>query len=80
MANEKRNQMADMLLQSLYDYHYAYNGASYNLPKAMLEADAQSKAAIEYLIENDYAADSGQGTESLVLAITKQGMDYINNK
>ncbi|WP_156450339.1 hypothetical protein [Sporosarcina sp. HYO08] len=72
--------MADMLLQSLYDYHFANNGGSYTLPKAMLDADANSKLAIENLIENGYAADNGQGSDSLVLSITAQGIDYIKNK
>lgn len=80
MTNEERNKLSDMLLQSLYDYHFANNGESYKLPKAMINADVNSKLAIEYLIEKEYATDSGQGTDSLVLAITTQGMDYIKNK
>lgn len=80
MINEEIKKLSDILLQSLYDYHFANNGGSYTLPKAMVNADASSKHAIEYLIEQDYAIDSGQGSENLVLAITAQGMDYINNK
>ncbi|HJF30786.1 MAG TPA: hypothetical protein K8V56_03275 [Sporosarcina psychrophila] len=80
MTNEERDQLSDMLLQSLYDYHFANNGGSYNLPKAMINADVKSKLAIENLIEKEYATDSGQGTDNLVLAITTQGMDYIKNK
>ena len=80
MSNEERNKLSDMLLQSLYDYHYANNGGSYKLPIAMINADVNSKMAIEYLIEKEYATDSGQGTDNLVLAITTQGMDYIKNK
>lgn len=78
--NEEVSKMADMLLQSLYDYHFANNGGSYQLPKAMLNAEPNSKLAIEHLIEQEYATDSGQGTDNLVLAITTQGMDYIKNK
>lgn len=78
MTNIEVNKLIDMLLKSLYDYHFAYNGASYTLPKAMLDADANSKLAIEALIENDYAIDTGQGTDNLQLAITQKGMDYIN--
>ena len=80
MINEEIKKLSDMLLQSLYDYHFANNGGSYILPKAMVNADASSKQAIKYLIEKDYAKDSGQESENLVLAITAQGMDYINNK
>ncbi|NYF23693.1 hypothetical protein [Sporosarcina sp. JAI121] len=80
MMNVERDQLADVLLQSLYDYHFANNGGSYTLPKAMANADVTSKLAIEYLIEKEYASDSGQGTDNLVLAITTQGMDYIKNK
>ncbi|MEK5206672.1 hypothetical protein [Psychrobacillus sp. FSL H8-0510] len=80
MINEEIKKLSDILLQSLYDYHFANNGGSYTLPKAMVNADPSSKHAIEYLIEQDYAIDSGQGSENLVLAITSQGMDYINNK
>lgn len=80
MINEERNKLSDMLLQSLYDYHFANNGGSYKLPKAMINADLNSKMAIEYLIEKEYAIDSGQGSDNLVLAITTQGMDYIKNK
>ncbi|BAQ10950.1 hypothetical protein OXB_2479 [Bacillus sp. OxB-1] len=80
MTNEEVNKLSDMLLQSLYDYHFANNGGSYTLPKAMLNADVNSKLAIDYLIENEYAADSGQGTDNLVLAITPKGMEYIKNK
>ena len=80
MINEERNKLSDILLQSLYDYHFANDGGSYHLPKAMINADESSKLAIEYLIEKEYATDSGQGTDNLVLAITKQGMDYIKNK
>ncbi|MCG7334763.1 hypothetical protein MHZ95_05625 [Sporosarcina sp. ACRSM] len=80
MMNEEVNKISVMLLQSLYDYHFANNGGSYTLPKAMLNADANSKVAIEYLLEKGYAEDSGQGSDNLVLAITPQGMDYITNK
>lgn len=80
MMNEDTNKLSDILLQSLYDYHYANNGGSYILPKAMVDTDPNSKQAIEYLIEKEYAKDSGQGSDNLVLAITAQGMDYINNK
>lgn len=78
--NEEINKLADVLLQSLYDYHFTTNGGSYQLPKAMLQADVNSKLAIDYLIEMGYATDSGQGSDNLVLAITTQGIDYINNK
>ncbi|WP_186670489.1 hypothetical protein [Sporosarcina sp. BP05] len=80
MTNEERNKLSDILLQSLYDYHFANNGDSYKLPKAMINADLNSKMAIEFLIEKEYAIDSGQGSDNLVLAITTQGMDYIKNK
>ncbi|WP_339254454.1 hypothetical protein NSQ43_07655 [Sporosarcina sp. FSL W8-0480] len=77
MMNEEVKKLSDMLLQSLYDYHFATNGGSYNLPKAMLNADLNSKLAIDHLLEAGYATDSGQGTDHLVLAITEQGMEYI---
>ncbi|WP_419962050.1 hypothetical protein [Psychrobacillus sp. BM2] len=80
MINEEVNKLSDILLQSLYDYHFANNGGSYTLPKAMVNADVNSKQAIEYLIEKEYAIDSGNGSDNLVLAITAQGMDYIKNK
>ena len=80
MTEKERNKMSDLLLQSLYDYHFANNGGSYTLPKALVQADENSKLAIEYLIEKEYAADSGQGTDNLVLAITPQGMEYIKNR
>lgn len=80
MSNEETNKLTDILLQSLYDYHFANDGGSYNLPKAMVDADVNSKQAIEYLIEQEFATDSGQGTENLVLAITPKGLDYIKNK
>ena len=80
MTNEDVNKLSDMLLQSLYDYHFAYNGESYTLPKAMLSADVNSKLAIEYLIEKEYAVDTGGESDNLVLAITANGMDYIKNK
>ena len=80
MINEEIKKLADILLQSLYDYHFANNGGSYTLPKAMVNADVNSKQAIEFLIEKEYAIDSGQGSDNLVLAITAQGMDYIKNK
>ncbi|MCG7342677.1 hypothetical protein MHZ92_00950 [Sporosarcina sp. ACRSL] len=78
--NEEVNKLSDVLLQSLYDYHFANNGGGYTLPKAMLNADVTSKLAIDHLIEMGYATDSGQGTENLVLAITAEGMEYIKNK
>lgn len=78
--NEEIKNLSDVLLRSLYDYHFATNGGSYKLPKAMLQADVNSKQAIDYLIEMRYATDSGEGSDSLVLAITTQGMDYIKNK
>ncbi|MFJ5769732.1 hypothetical protein [Psychrobacillus sp. NPDC093180] len=78
--NEEINKLSDILLQSLYDYHFANNGGSYTLPKAMVNTDLNSKQAIEYLIEKEYAKDSGEGSENLVLAITEQGMDYLKNK
>ena len=80
MINEEINKLSDILLQSLYDYHFANNGGSYSLPKAMVNADVNSKQAIEYIIEKEYAIDSGQGSDNLVLAITAEGMDYIKNK
>ncbi|MDN4608769.1 hypothetical protein [Sporosarcina highlanderae] len=80
MMNEEVKNLADVLLQSLYDYHFATNGGSYNLPKAMLNADLNSKLAIDHLIEAGYATDSGQGADHLVLAITPEGMEYLKNK
>ena len=80
MEEVGENQLRDILLQSLYDFHFANNGASYTLPKAMVNTDINSKQAIEYLIEKEYAVDTGQGTDNLVLAITTQGIDYIKNK
>ena len=40
MINEEINKLSDILLQSLYDYHFANNGGSYTLPKAMVNADS----------------------------------------
>lgn len=80
MSIEEINQLSDRLLQSLYEYHFANNGGGYTLPKAMVNADVNSKLAIESLIEKEYATDSGQGSDNLVLAITTQGMDYIKSK
>ncbi|SKA92143.1 hypothetical protein [Sporosarcina newyorkensis] len=80
MTNEEVTKLLDMLLQSLYDYHFANNGGSYTLPKAMLNADANSKLAIDYLIENEYAVDSGKGSDNLVLSITPKGMEYVKSK
>ena len=80
MMNEEGHKLADVLLQSLYDYHFANNGGSYTLPRAMVHADVTSKLAIEQLIEKENAVDSGQGSDNLVLAITPQGMEYIKNK
>ena len=79
MTNPDVTKMSDMLLQSLYDYHFAYNGGSYTLPKAMLNADVTSKLAIEHLIENGYALNTGGESDNLVLAITEKGMEYIKN-
>lgn len=80
MIKGEINQLADRLLQSLFEYHFANNGGSYTLPKAMVNADLNSKLAIEHLIEMEYATDSGQGSDNLVLAITTKGMDYIKSK
>lgn len=79
MINEEKEKLANMLLQSLYDYHFANNGGSYTPPKAMVDADVNSKTAIDYLLEKDYAIDKGQGTDNLVLSITPTGMEFINN-
>ncbi|REB07287.1 hypothetical protein DVB69_10595 [Sporosarcina sp. BI001-red] len=80
MTIEDENKLSDMLLQSLYDYHFAYNGESYTLPKSMLSADVNSKLAIEYLIDKEYAVDTGKESANLVLAITEKGMEYIKSK
>ncbi|EGQ22149.1 hypothetical protein HMPREF9372_3028 [Sporosarcina newyorkensis 2681] len=80
MTNEEVTKLSDMLLQSLYDYHFANNGGSYTLPKAMLNADPNSKLAIDYLIEKEYAVDSGEGSDNLVLAITPKGMECVKGK
>ncbi|MBD7909634.1 hypothetical protein [Sporosarcina gallistercoris] len=80
MTNEDVTKMSDVLLQSLYDYHFAYNGGSYTLPKTMLDADITSKLAIDSLIENGYAVDNGEGSDNLVLSITPKGLDSIKNK
>ena len=80
LTNEELNKISDILLQSLYDYHFANNGASYVLPKAMVNTDLNSKQAIEYLIKMEYAVDSGQGSDNLVLGITAKGMEYLKNK
>lgn len=80
MVNEEKEKLANMLLQSLYDYHFANNGGSYTLPKTMVNADVNSKSAIEYLLEKDYATDKGQGTDNLVLSITSTGMEFIKNQ
>lgn len=80
MEEVDQQKMRNMLLTSLYEYHYANNGAGYTLPKAMVQTDENSKFAIEYLVDHGYATDHGEGTENLVLAITPKGIDYINNK
>lgn len=80
MSEAEQKQLRETLLQSLYDYHYANDGAAYTLPKAMVNTDPNSKQAIEELVENGYATDSGQGTDNLVLAITTKGIEYVNNK
>ena len=77
MTHSEVNKLKEMFLQSLYDYHFANNGACYTLPKAMLEAEPNSKLAIESLIQDEYAVDSGKGSENLKLAITPKGMDSI---
>ena len=51
-----------------------------NYRKQCCKADVNSKLAIDHLIEMGYATDSSEGTDNLVLAITTQGIDYINNK
>ena len=55
------------------------NDGSY-LPKALVQADVVQQTGDGHLIEKEYAADSGQGMDNLVLAITPPGMDYIKNK
>ena len=80
LTNEEINKISDILLQSLYDYHFARNCASYVLPKARVNTDLNSKQAIEYLIKMEYAVDSGQGSDNLVLGITAKGMEYLKNK
>lgn len=79
MMNEEINKLSDVLLQSLYDYHFATNGGHYQLPKAMLNADENSKLAIDHLLEAGYATDIGEGSDHLVLGITTQGIDYIKH-
>ncbi len=37
MMNEEIKKLSDVLLQSLYDYHFATNGGHYQLPKEMLD-------------------------------------------
>lgn len=80
MEEAEEIKLRNMLLQSLYDYHFANDGASYRLPKAMLSADVNSEKAIEYLVENGYATDSGEGTNELVLSITEKGIESIENE
>lgn len=80
LTNGEINKLSDILLQSLYDYHFANNGGSYVLPKAMVNTDLNSKQAIEYLITMEYAVDRGQGSDNLVLSITDKGMEYLKNK
>lgn len=80
ITDSEKNKLRDLLLQSLYDYHFANKGAGYTLPKAMLYAEENSKEAIEFLIENGYAIDCSQDTNNLVLSITEKGMEYIKDK
>lgn len=77
---EEIEQMKEMLLKSLYDYHFANNGASYTLRKAMLQAQPGSEEAITKMVNEGLATDTGQGTDQLVLSITPKGMEYIQNK
>ncbi|MGG0667239.1 hypothetical protein ABE073_01690 [Lederbergia citrisecunda] len=37
MMNEEIKKLSDVLLQSLYDYHFATNGGHYQLPKEMVD-------------------------------------------
>lgn len=80
MQGMDKDKLKDMLLQSLYDYHFANNGAAYRLPIAMVNTDPNSKVAIDELIENGFATNSGEGTEDLLLAITEAGLEYIKQK
>lgn len=80
MNEEQRVALKNMLLQSLYDYHFTNNGASYHLPKVMVDTEPESKRAIETLIEEGLAQNNGQDNdESLILSITPKGIEEIKN-
>lgn len=77
MEPEAKATLKQMLVQSLYDYYHTNDGASYRLPKAMLQASPESEQAIAEIIEEGLAIDSGEGTDSLVLTITDKGLTHI---
>lgn len=78
--SEEIEKMKNMLLESLYDYHFANNGGSYTLPKAMLQTQPGSEEAIAKMLQEELATDRGQGTDQLVLSITPKGIDLVKNK
>lgn len=70
-------QIAYMLLKSLYDYRIANDGASYQLPVSMLEAEPQSKEAIDALINEGLAEDTSEDGAFLLLHITEHGITVV---
>lgn len=72
-------QLEYMLLKSLDDYRIANNGASYQLPIAMLEMEPKSKIAINALLSEDLAKNTSEDPSFLLLNITDKGIEIIQS-
>lgn len=72
-------QMQYMLLKSLYDYRIANNGASYQLPAAMLAMEPASKVAIDALLNEGLAENTSEEDAYLLLHITEKGIEEIES-
>lgn len=70
-------QMKMMLLKSLFDYKYANDGASYQLPAELLSMQPMSEEAIRGLIAEGFAEDTSEDASYLLLHITDAGVTEI---
>lgn len=80
MTGEERKKLRDATLQTLYEYHFSNNGASFRESRESLRKDIERKLAIDYLIEKGYVREEKQGLDNLLISITAYGIDYIENE
>lgn len=77
MNGEERKKLRDEILQQIYEHHFANNATPFRESRESLSQNNEKNLAIHYLLEKGYLKEERLGLDNLLLSITTDGIDYI---